>query len=40
MLHVIRMIERRSGRHARLVVPALGLLSLLALAAGLWLAMR
>ena len=38
MAHVIRMIERRSGRHARLVAPALGLLSLLALAGGLWLA--
>ncbi|WP_269320185.1 hypothetical protein [Pseudoxanthomonas suwonensis] len=38
MLHVIRMIERRSGHRAHLVAPVLGLLSLLALATGLWLA--
>ena len=37
MIHVIRMIERRSGRHAPRVVLALALLSAATLGTGLWL---
>ena len=40
MLHVIRMIERRSGSHAPRVVLALALLSAAVLGSGLWLLSR